>query len=336
MTRSDQVTVMQRFARSFPKHPQPGPLDQVWCVPVAQALGFQFEFDAHFAAYAVPDNLMRRLSVGALDAGVAVEMTHIVFDFDCAGTHGTPEPASEAWRIKWRGQIEDLTCVHANPFTYETRGGARLTYALAEPTTLRSRADAQRWRQNYAIVCSYLARRFGILADPACADWTRLFRLPHVVRDGVRQQWRVHGDPCQIGTLEVNAEQGDLDATRALVPSAFRAPRIACQLRPSDQNRDRHLGVLFHALNARGHVFGQHDSSSYAVKCPNDAEHTTGSPADGSTLLYLPRPGGEVGALHCLHGHCTGKTVGQWLAHFSHEELGAARNAAGIRGFQWR
>ena len=71
---------------------------------------------------------------------------------------------------------------HPNPYYYETRGGGRIVYVQAEPTVLRSQADAIAWRQEYAIAVAHLARVFGIVADPACSDWQRHYRLPRATR----------------------------------------------------------------------------------------------------------------------------------------------------------
>lgn len=322
------VTVIEtKYVRGWPRHEIGGAVE---VVDLADALEREYATDAHFAAYAAPNG--RRLCGEALDRGIAVPMTACVFDLDCAEVHGTPAPVPAAWRRDVRERVHALASDHPDPWVYDTRGGARIVYLQREPDILRSRADALRWSQDYAIVCAYFARRYGLEADPACQDWTRLYRLPRATRDpgGSPENRPVSWLPgAPMGTLYVRATHDDMARARELT-KAFRDPR-APRIGPITPCPGDGRGLLYHALSARGDIVRRHGESAYVVRCPAEREHTSGATGDGSTLLYPPDRGEEVGAIHCLHQHCITRTVRDWLACFGAAEIDAARDAAGLR-----
>src|SRR5262249_55882197 len=86
----------------------------------------------------------------------------------------------------------------APAFVYRTRGGYRIVLHLDQPHTIKNAADGFAWKALYRACASHLAERYGIVADPNCADWTRLFRLPHVTRDGVFVRRETLGDPALL------------------------------------------------------------------------------------------------------------------------------------------
>jgi hypothetical protein len=149
----------------------------------------------------------------------------IVFDVDDPTTHGTFEPASDEWREKQRARCRRLESEHPGAFFYDTRGGDRCVYRLREPSVIRDPQDATKWRQEYAVIRENLLRRFDISVDPACSDWTRLFRLPHATRDRESGPERrpTYGDPRNIGGLHVRAELCDVEAARAASKAFSRA-----------------------------------------------------------------------------------------------------------------
>jgi hypothetical protein len=325
--------LLTKYARSWPKHREVEVGERAWVVPLGEALERRFECDAHFAAYVTPN--ARRLSREAIDAGVSTELTCVIFDVDCPDTHGTPEPAPEGWRRTMREKVDRLAEAHPDPYYYETRGGSRIGYVQRETTIIRSQEDAHQWRRAYAVCVAYLARRFGIDADGACADWQRLYRLPRATREpgGEPENWPTRGDPHRIGCLEI-------DATRADVHEAMRRSRAFRIQAPTRGSRSLAggRGLLFHALRARGDIFSEHSPGAYVVRCPHDKclreqgqqGHSVGRPGDTSTLLYLPRGAEAIGAIHCMHAHCAGMTVRDWLTCFSCEEIEAARHAASM------
>lgn len=318
------VTVLPtKFIRAWPRHEIGGAVE---VVDLIDALENTYPTDAHFAMYASPNG--RRLSREALDREVAVEIHCIVFDVDCEATHGTPEPAPREWRKAQRDLVVRLAADHPDPYMYETRGGYRIVYRQGEPTVLRSQADAQRWAQDYSLAVAHLRRVYGIQCDPACQDWQRVFRLPHATRDGSGhpENYPAWGMPdWPIGELLIKATAEDMREARALT-KAFGERRIE-SFTPCTSDG---LGLLYHALRARGDVIREHIDGAFVVRCPRERDHTAGRTGDGSTVLYPPAPGRELGAIHCMHAHCSGLGARDWLACFTDSELDAARGAAGI------
>jgi hypothetical protein len=55
-------------------------------------------------------------------------------------------------------------------------------------------------------------------------------------------------------------------------------------------------------------VMGTDRDGALLIKCPWDADHSTGAPGDGSTVFFPAGTNGyERGHFKCLHGHCTSK-----------------------------
>jgi hypothetical protein len=329
---SPLVTVMSRFARGWPDYPSPrdGDADRAWVVPLSAALSLEFGWDAHMTGYVAEPGRNRRMRKGALDAGVVIHMTCAAFDFDC---HGLGPVESDEWRQQWRAQAEMMRAAHPDPFLYESSGGARAIYLLREPFVIRTHEDARRWSQLYLIACAYLRRRFGLIADPACNDWQRMYRLPFVVRDGSRQTWPVFGNPIQLGPLVIEGTAADKDAAARLRPRVFGV--ASCSRRRNGKPVPGKLGILYHALHARGDVFEARADGSFIVRCPNESEHGKDTTGTDSTVLFLPAAGDELGWLLCRHGHCEGKTAAQWLSLFTAAELDAARTRARIVRIDW-
>lgn len=289
---------------------------------LSQALSRAYSTDAHFCAYETPNG--RRLTHEALERGKRPALSVAVFDVDCPAVHGTSEPAPESWRAALLDQVAELARAHPDPFVYMTRGGARIVYTQAEPTVLACQQDAQRWSQDYMIACAYLARRFGIVADPACKDWQRFYRLPRATRElgGKPERWPMYGDPARVGVLMGDAAVEDMVAARR-ESKAF-APRRVLQFEDSSSDG---LGLLFHLLRARGAIIRAHVGGAHVIRCPRESSHSTGCSGDGSTLLFPPAIGKSLGAIACLHGHCSNMSARDWLREFADHELDTARRA---------
>jgi hypothetical protein len=302
---------------------------RAYAISIEQALTRPYRTDAHLVQYCSPNE--RRLALAALDEGVEVTASVVLFDIDCQEVHGTPEPAPEAWRAELREKAAELASVHPNPYVYFTRGGARIVYQQAEPAVLRSREDASAWSRDYLVALAYLERRFGIAGDVACRDWVRLFRCPHATREGGNgrpENWGEIGSAGCIGHLHLAATEADVQSAMARCPKAFRAGRVLDF--PTTVMTSDGCGLLYHALRARGAVLGTR-GREHIVRCPREQRHTSGRTGDGSTLLYPPANGHEIGAIACLHAHCSGLSVRDWLLEFSPHEIEAARYAAGMR-----
>jgi len=319
------VTVLRnRYVRGFPKHDEG---ERTYVLDLSQALARTYRTDAHFAAYATP--CARRLSRDAVDQLPHVALTTAVVDVDCPAVHGTDEPAPPLWRQQLLERFVAMRADHPGGYLYGTRGGARIVYRQATPTLLTCGRDAQEWRKAYAVLLAYLQRRYDIAGDHACGDWQRLFRLPRATRDaGKPEAWGAIGDPSAIGSLAIEASADDVAAARA-ASKAFRARREV-DLSGVSGAADG-FGVLYYALQAQGAVGRQLSGCSYAIRCPNEAQHTTGQTGDGSTVLYLPDGAGqELGTIHCMHSHCAGFGPREWVRFFGSADLSAARVRAGI------
>jgi hypothetical protein len=176
-------------------------------VPLSEVLTAREATDAHFAAYSVP-SFSRRLKKSVFGSAAlpeGVPMVLAVFDVDAPG-----KDASEIWREAEAVKVIALLAAHADLFVYETRGGYRLVGVLSQPFVIRSADEAQLWSRLYREWCSYL-REFGIEADTSCADWTRLYRLPHATRDGAAtpEERPTIGNPASVGGWHLtNVGQG--------------------------------------------------------------------------------------------------------------------------------
>lgn len=320
-----KVTVLRnRYVQSWPNHDQG---EKAYVAELAHALARPYSTDAHFAQYVAPN--ARRLSGAALDClPSGIVMACIAFDFDCPEAHGAGTPAPETWRADQREKLRAFLAEHGPFFCYETRGGLRTVHAQPDLLVLRTSHDARQWSQDYSVVIAHLARRFDLHADPACADWQRIFRLPRATRDGMKpESWPTLGHPGSIGPLLIEATAEDV-ANAKRFSKAFAEPRVL-HFQGCNGNG---FGLLFHALKERGALVREHGSQAYVIRCPREAQHTSGRTGNGSTVLYLPHAGEQIGWICCLHSHCVSLRLADWLREFDPEELRRARCAAGLEG----
>lgn len=169
---------------------------EIGYVEIAEAFTQTWPTDAHFAAYSVP-GVRRRLTLDALDRlSAGWPMVLLVVDVDGPGHRRTPE-----WWSAEQSKIDAVLAVHPGGFMYATRGGYRLVWRLPALVTLRTVDDKEAWRQRYRRELLYLARVFNIQGDPACADITRLYRLPRATRDpgGAPEDHPRRGSPSNLG-----------------------------------------------------------------------------------------------------------------------------------------
>ncbi len=138
-------------------------------------------WDAHFAAYSRPD-VPHRLDS---DSPGDTLMVLAVFDVDAPAKAATP-----TWFSGELPKVQALATAHPGVWVYPTRGGYRLLWRLPAPQRTRG------WWRHVKAWLLYLDAAFGIVADPKCTDWTRLYRLPLVRRDGAQTT----GAALQYGT----------------------------------------------------------------------------------------------------------------------------------------
>ncbi|MES2563287.1 MAG: hypothetical protein V4637_11225, partial [Pseudomonadota bacterium] len=296
---------------------------------LATALTRAFKTDAHFVQYVSP--IGRRMNGESLGTGHVMRSDVIVFDVDCPDTHGTSDEVPSTWRAENRERVLALRAAHPDCAFYETRGGSRIVYMQPLPTEIVTADDATTWKQDYAVMVAYLGRVFGIDADYACADWTRFFRCPRATRKpgGAPESRAVAGDPHNVGRFWAEPNEDDLATAKAKLKNAFDPPKLVLPASGVTSICDGY-GILFHALRARGDVFREYKRGTFLIRCPNEAQHSSGKTGDTSTMLYLPSPGQVMGFVKCLHGHCVGLNARDWVRMFSESELDDARAAAGL------
>jgi hypothetical protein len=245
-----------------------------------------------------------------------VGATRIVMVCIAVDVDGPDHVASDEWRAEARTNAARL--FEARPgIYYETRGGARILYALATPIEIASLSDADRWAARYLALLAELERDFGITGDPSCADFTRLFRLPRVKRDpdaAVEDRLMI-GDPSAIGAIELpEAEPSTTTPTYTPGPS----PREPQQGPRTEGERRRrapwpgHACLVFRLASERGYVLDVRDDGSAVIRCPNHEAHSCGRDGDGSTMLYPPAETGW-GVIHCKHASCQGIDTRAWI-----------------------
>ncbi|MCA9315993.1 MAG: hypothetical protein KDB73_10930 [Planctomycetes bacterium] len=259
-----------------------------------------------------------------------MSMVVAMFDVDCAAAHRGDAAAITSWWIVEITKIEAMRRDHPGAYVYRTRGGYRIVYVLNAPVVLATKDDAASWKVTYCTWVAYLKRRFGIVADHACQDWTRLYRLPHATRDagGRPENREVIGSVDEIGDWECHPTSADEDGGRRLTHK--RTPKRRSRVKQPMHVGGDGSGILFHALKARSELGQEIEPGKHAVVCPNETAHTSGDRFDTSTVLYAPSPGDEMGYVHCSHAHCQHLTIRDVLATFSESELADAREAAGL------
>jgi hypothetical protein len=306
---------------------QDGPRDagRARLVAAGDAFTQPYPTDAHCTQYISPTQ--RRLS--RRHVGIVVpQLNWIMLDIDCPDAHGSATPAPPEWRNETRARVRTFAerC-GSMPFCFDTRHGSRIVFRLRNPICVRNEEGARSWPRFYAVVATYVRRNFGLEADLACCDWQRLFRLPHATRIGkAPEEWPTLGDPYRIGSLHIAPSADDISEAKRTCKAFRPRPHIDFTASAGDG-----YGLLYHALRARNTIVRAHGENAFVIRCPREHLHSCGRTGDGSTLLYLPPPGHELGAIHCLHSHCADLTQRDWRCEFDPSELKAARIAAGLR-----
>jgi hypothetical protein len=103
-----------------------------------------------------------------------------------------------------------------------------------------------------------------------------------------------------------------LESPLAPLPDAWRAKvhgKSQKQSLPADCDaRLSFLGAAFEALGWLGVALS---NGRRIARCPWHALHsdTRGAGNDSSTVLFAASPGANLGGFHCLHAHCSGRSV---------------------------
>ncbi|AUX28123.1 MULTISPECIES: hypothetical protein [Sorangium] len=257
---------------------------------LGNALVETYNTDAHLVPYVLRDEhgapLVRqpRVNKAGLDfvrrLGFTLALEALLADVDNPGhCEWTPEllalAAEQDERLETAG-------------VYYTAHGRRIVQPLARPVPID---------QAEGVLAAWLGQleRLGLHPDPACRDWTRHFRLPHVRRG--KRDYRspiVHLErmrPVAPPAPDWTRARGRRRSTGALGPSG-----------------DVDGSPLARAFEATGWLGPSLGAGKRAVLCPWRTEHTVGRDFDSSTVLFGPGPGRPLGWWHCSHGHCAGRT----------------------------
>lgn len=175
-----------------------------------------FSTDAHVCAYwTAPWKRLKSVAVGQ----APIVMLVFMGDVDCPAAHRDGGEVPEAWRAAEMAKLGPL--LERGAVIYWTRGGYRIVLRLAVPFSIQNEEDVTTWRALYLRFLLWLME-LGIVADPACRDWTRLYRVPHATRDGGNGQPEdraVLGNPRAVGAWmpPERATSAQLAAAEAVV-----------------------------------------------------------------------------------------------------------------------
>jgi predicted P-loop ATPase len=129
---------------------------------------------------------------------------------------------------------------------------------------------------------------------------------------GVRYDWQ-GGLPSQFPELT----EGEFESLWSAMAERFATEEVkaggAVTVRKRGDTVDMADPVANH-LREHAMVLGEDREGALLVRCPWDAEHTTGSAGDGSTVWFPAGTNGyDKGHFKCLHGHCEGRTDGDFF-----------------------
>lgn len=166
------VTILRHArVKAWPDHREEGEV-----LSFDKAIGQRFGYDAHLVTYYADDveTLPRIKKADARECPWSLWTDVMLADIDNPGHAPWNEETLATW-MRWVGGVRALdTCG-----VYATARGWRAVQPLEQrrrPWEMEPMIQA--WLEELTAG--------GVAVDMACRDWTRLFRLPHVVRDGIR------------------------------------------------------------------------------------------------------------------------------------------------------
>jgi hypothetical protein len=176
-------------------HTPGGILDTAAQIDLFGALNSKWEDDYHFSGYtATPVYRLRK----DFDFPKDWECSILVYDWDRHG-HDLDQ---DTWT---RFILTQLHVVKTPNICYPTRHGARAIYCLNSPIK-----TGEQYESKYrGLLKSLITGNNDLITiDQKTWDWTRLFRLPRVVRDGVIEHDRpvffIHDNLLDIETLKAH------------------------------------------------------------------------------------------------------------------------------------
>jgi hypothetical protein len=286
-------------------------------MPLLQAFGAEHVRDEHMVCYTVSGadgptmGSVPRMTKGAVAAlfdpndickyrerlpGIMqVSGTMLALDFDL--------PEHVRWTDAHRVTVQNLIteCGGRWPMMtqpsvfYATNGGLRLVWILSRPVDVRGAGGLEDLLHGL-VATAYMA---GLLVDPACRDWTRLFRLPRVIRED-KQPAEAHTSrqsyfAQSYGRIDFNAKDAAPADGKLLVydPDSF-TPLSAMAIEHFEVSSiakslgDKWKGRIGRAPRDWSHVIAAIETGD----CPNDEQVQrilTGSASGGSGQSALYR-----------------------------------------------
>ncbi len=134
---------------------------------LSEALETNWEFDAHFQPLVASDSTRQKKTWDFM-------FSYLVFDVDMPDH----KPLEQPWLEDQVAKIEGSSSVKNYHAIYSTNNGYRVIY---KPLQLMTKDEAKDMRKIYE--CRF--KEVGVEVDPATKDYSRIYRLPNVVRDGV-------------------------------------------------------------------------------------------------------------------------------------------------------
>jgi hypothetical protein len=194
------------------------------------------------------------------------------------------------------------------------------------PTTAWWRGEKREWRQIYRHCLAWLS-----VAADLRADITVPLYGFDLATDRMGQPWFMAAkrSPSQRSPETRFATGSALDLERFLVATEFHplaeVPQKSRQQRPKKTKPAAHVsepvGLLERAFAQAGWLAARQGTGPRCVLCPWRHAHSGGEDFDGSTVIFAPRRGGEIGWFHCSHAHCAHRTQPDVLKELPAEHL---------------
>lgn len=149
--------------------------------PFEEALEREWESDAHFICYRIqPEQeyprLNKQVQSEIVAAGCEIETTCLVLDYDLPDHRAWAPGEADLFLATMVEASEDWPLVWGWTAWYTTTHGCRFVYVLDEPIA------PELAEQRHKALCAEFTSH-GIAVDLRVSDWTRIFRLPKVMRD---------------------------------------------------------------------------------------------------------------------------------------------------------
>lgn len=167
-------------------------------VGIEEAMGDDWPTDAHFVTYRPanyePGMAWPRINKSALSEvrrlGHDLVTNILAFDIDTP-KHRPWIPDEQGGPGTWAAFLDQLynlslrwPLVGMFKYMYSSRAGARLVYATRDPIPVDIAEETHRWFVGKLLSFGMTKQSGNCYVDSGCSDWTRVFRLPFVLREG--------------------------------------------------------------------------------------------------------------------------------------------------------